>query len=436
MRKMSKFLGSWIILGILIPLSKAYSFSPILLARWTYTGSNSPIEVYWSTNGGVSWTLRGIPDYADMDPSIGDFGIGICATPSKSLGLVALTEGYNGNPWKGARFYFSKDTGATWEHRGTLTTNAINNCNSAGILGFSEDTFYVYLVGASSTSKIDVYKSTNGGYGWSQTASFSVTSGGDDMEGEMCYTGEKYFIGDWTSTSSDPYCWSSIDGISWSSPSMIVDGQTSGQNMRSVGIVSLRDTLYATIQSNAMTLGLYKSTNQGNTWNFVTTVFNQVGTNDGTQSIGIDADGYFYVAAWDSDQNTLIFRSDNQGNNWNQVGDVPPFSHSWATAVSFTPLKTQPAGCEENGEKEREGLLDCVVSQGDCLFQYNLATPGFVELKIYDVVGRYIATPVSDFQTKGTHIAHWKRGKWTGIYFYHLQIGASVTKGKLLILSR
>ena len=57
------------------------------------------------------------------------------------------------------------------------------------------------------------------------------------------------------------------------------------------------------------------------------------------------------------------------------------------------------------------------------LFQYSIPSGGFVSLKVYDALGRNIATLVSEQQSAGSHTVQWDAtGFASGIYFYRLAL--------------
>lgn len=69
---------------------------------------------------------------------------------------------------------------------------------------------------------------------------------------------------------------------------------------------------------------------------------------------------------------------------------------------------------------------------------YQLSTPGFVTLKVYDVLGREVATLIDEYKQAGNHNCKLKieNGELpSGIYFYRLQSG-SFTETKKLILMK
>jgi hypothetical protein len=58
-----------------------------------------------------------------------------------------------------------------------------------------------------------------------------------------------------------------------------------------------------------------------------------------------------------------------------------------------------------------------------------------VELKVYDVFGREVATLVNKKQDAGTHSVTWNASSMSsGVYFYRLRAGAYSETKKLLLL--
>ena len=68
-------------------------------------------------------------------------------------------------------------------------------------------------------------------------------------------------------------------------------------------------------------------------------------------------------------------------------------------------------------------------------FRYVLPRSGWVELSIYDLAGRLVATSVDASQTAGHHRTVWDAGTAvSGIYFYVLRLGDQSRTRKLLLL--
>jgi hypothetical protein len=66
---------------------------------------------------------------------------------------------------------------------------------------------------------------------------------------------------------------------------------------------------------------------------------------------------------------------------------------------------------------------------------YQLAAPSRVSLKVFDVLGREIATLVNDVKPAGTYDAVWDaRNVASGLYFYRLEAGTFIDMKKMLLL--
>lgn len=67
--------------------------------------------------------------------------------------------------------------------------------------------------------------------------------------------------------------------------------------------------------------------------------------------------------------------------------------------------------------------------------RYQLPTPGQVTLKVYDVLGREVATLVNEVKQPGTYTEQWDAGAVaSGVYFYQLNVGNHVSTRKMFVL--
>jgi hypothetical protein len=66
---------------------------------------------------------------------------------------------------------------------------------------------------------------------------------------------------------------------------------------------------------------------------------------------------------------------------------------------------------------------------------FDIPVKSFVTLKIYDLIGREIATLASEELSAGSYTRIWNAGRFaTGIYFYRLQAGSFINTKKLLLI--
>lgn len=69
------------------------------------------------------------------------------------------------------------------------------------------------------------------------------------------------------------------------------------------------------------------------------------------------------------------------------------------------------------------------------IFSFNLLSNSFVSLKIFDVLGREVATIVSEEMLAGSYSKQWNATKISsGVYFYRLQTGSFIETKKLVLL--
>jgi hypothetical protein len=69
------------------------------------------------------------------------------------------------------------------------------------------------------------------------------------------------------------------------------------------------------------------------------------------------------------------------------------------------------------------------------IIRYSLPKPGHVMLKIFDLLGREVATLVNDMKAAGEYDVQWTpSGLTSGVYVYRLQAGDFVDTKKLVLL--
>ena len=73
----------------------------------------------------------------------------------------------------------------------------------------------------------------------------------------------------------------------------------------------------------------------------------------------------------------------------------------------------------------------------ETVISYQLPVSSFVTLKVYDALGRQVATLVNEFQTAGIHNSTFSTlssALTSGIYFYKLQSGSFVDVKKMMLV--
>ncbi len=69
------------------------------------------------------------------------------------------------------------------------------------------------------------------------------------------------------------------------------------------------------------------------------------------------------------------------------------------------------------------------------MIEFSLPRSGYVTLKVYNTLGEYVATLVSENLLVGRHTAEWSATDLpNGVYFYRLQAGEFLQTKKLVLI--
>lgn len=268
----------------------------------------------------------------------------------------------------------SDESGSTWVD--TLYRGVVYSVNVNAV----DDIFISYSLGK------HVARSTDSG----KSFQYLVQIPNGDWVNSIAFGNDKqiYFASDiGISRSTD-------NGDTWTT----INNGLSELHIKTI-IKNINHTLYAISWFGG---GSYYSTNNGDTW-----IQNNTGlVNLNLQSIAIDSNGILFVGTSDG----KVFRSRVSTTFVNEFNDIPilnialkqnyPNPFNPITSISFT-----------------------------------LTSQSFVTLKIFDLVGREIATLVSEELTPGVHVRQWNATILSGgVYFYRLQVGIFSETRKLILV--
>ncbi|MBK7500346.1 MAG: T9SS type A sorting domain-containing protein [Ignavibacteriales bacterium] len=150
----------------------------------------------------------------------------------------------------------------------------------------------------------------------------------------------------------------------------------------------------------------------------------------------------------------LIIRTTDGGNSWESQFSG---TKNWLTGVSFidknigwvvgafgTILHTTNGGVtfiedeENNFTQPKEFLLQQNYPNPfnpSTSIQYAISSMQFVTLKVYDLLGREVATLVNEEKTIGSYeVEFYGNNLTSGIYFYKLQAGSFVETKKMVLI--
>jgi photosystem II stability/assembly factor-like uncharacterized protein len=361
-----------------------------------------------TTNGGTTWT--------DGNPNPGVINGAIYAIDA----LDANTAWCTTSP--SATFIYRTTNGGTnWTQVFTQTGGFIN-----GIAFIDANTGFAE--GDPVGARWSLWKSTNGGANWDSTGMYLPQAGS-----EAGWNNSVFAMGNnlWFGTGNTRVYHSTNFGANWTF------GATTG-------LVNSYN-----IHFNSPMLGLaggttiLKTTDGGAT-------YSSLGTPPGTGNInGIEgfANDFWYC------RGTGIFRSTNGGANWTQVHtptgtqndlDFPSPSGcltGWSvgTGGNIAKMSGTPVGISGNNnqipnvyrlEQNYPNPFNPVTT-----ISFSLPKSGFVELKVYDILGREVAVLVNEFKQTGNHSMDFDAsGLASGIYLYTIKSGDFTDTKKMALI--
>lgn len=287
-----------------------------------------------------------------------------------------------------------------------------------------------------------IYRTTNRGLGWTQLASptdflwsLAISKSNDSVLYAGCdRTG-------WKSTNG---------GNSWAQVSY---GFQPNQAIRIRVDPRSENIVYATMVDR----GVYKSTDGGTTWNEMNTGI--PASNRAVASIAINPKRPDEVYVGVSANGDVFYRSTNGGALWESYGNGLPGPGATVNAIAIDTASNRLflgvtgfgdlSGIYSN-DSTIVSVQPQVVKNPNSLkllqnypnpfnpvtsISYDLLAGARVSLKVYDMLGREVATLVDGFVQEGYHretlnAAHLA----SGVYFYRIQAGSFVQTKKLLLL--
>lgn len=188
--------------------------------------------------------------------------------------------------------------------------------------------------------------------------------------------------------------------------------------------------------------GVFLSTNNGESWTEV---------NNGLTTSSVRA---FIVSGTDLFAGTLggVFLSTNNGASWTEVNNGLTNLAAYSLAVSGTNLFAgTDGGVWRRPLSEMITSIEVIPDQIPSYFnlkqnypnpfnpsttiEFSVPITTDVSLKVFDALGREVATLFSEQFNAGTYATQWNaEGFPSGVYFYRLQAGDFIQSKKLILL--
>ncbi|MBK8553307.1 MAG: T9SS type A sorting domain-containing protein [Ignavibacteria bacterium] len=352
-----------------------------------------------TSNGGISWKrvqAAGDNDYLNQIQMVNN-NIGyVCGEDGKILktsngGLNWITQNSNVTSGLYSLYFFNENSGWVCGDSGKLlkTTDGGNNylpVNSGSQRYISDICFTDPLTGWYASGSRKIYKTTNGGDNWYVPHSDSLSGGAGAVQFVTNETGLGF-------TYSNKIIISSDGGNSW--------------NEIDIPPNNYLNNIFASDEKNFWAVGdfgfIYRSTDKGISW------FQETNNNFDGRLFGI----YF---------------SDND-NGWVAGGNglIAKYTNPMSN------ISSNISSNEITGYKLNQNYPN--PFNPSTKLEFGISKLGFVSLKVYDILGKEIATLVNERLSPGTYRYDFDgSGLTSGNYFYILNAdGYSETKKMLLL---
>jgi len=347
--------------------------------------------IYLSTNNFASWRVI---DSGLTSPNVAAFAISgsnIFAGILPSSTYITVPP-YVVNAPGGV--CLSTNKGVTWSVVDSGLTNASNTDVSAlATVG------NIIVAGTSDNSGI--FRSTNNGTTWASANTGLFTVVGDSTQYVQIHAfatiGSTIFAG------TDQGIFRSTDnGASWNSASTGIP-LNEFQQFPAVGCLASAGTNLFAGMNGETPGGVYLSTNSGASWTW---------TDSGAVGIHVTSlvasGNYVYAVSESGVWKLLLSQTGNTAVTTGNAGVAKAFALSQNYPNPFNPTT---------------------------MISYQLPAASRVSLKVYDMVGRQVATLVNGQMEAGAHQVSFDASRLaSGVYFYQLQAGSFVASKKLVLL--
>jgi ligand-binding sensor domain-containing protein len=422
--------GEWRLQG---PAGRVFT-SLVLIGADTIIASSESAGLFQSTDDGATWSgdeLRGKDAFAIQESPAGNLfagtlGTGLFRSAPGQLGWTRVAPGSTGDyvyslaiaggtvyAGTNSGLYRTTDEGVNWGNLSSSISGSIYAVASAADGSLLTGTGY------------GIQRSTDAGVSWSQAglAGSKVFFMAASPDGNI-YAG----------TSSGGIYASTDNGATWAGA-----GLTRG-DLQTIAVNSLGH-VFAGVYG-----GTFRSTNQGLTWDNVSF------TNGYVYSLLFNGPQTVYAGTYNG-----VYASPNEGGTWSAAGDSG-LAQSVVLALAMNDQNHVLAGTYRggvyrsvrqaapsilNGVEGGRGLpLSTGLSQNypnpfnpQTELAFAIRNPEHVSLRVYDLLGREVASLVDKKLEPGSYHVSWDAaGRPSGVYYYRLIAGGFSAAKKMLLL--
>jgi photosystem II stability/assembly factor-like uncharacterized protein len=404
---------------------------------------------YRSVDNGKTWKKFTVPSAPAAS------GVTNIAAKDSNIAVVGLNNGY---------LFRTTNGGAKWDSVFAYADVNVAWMDAVNCVGTTRDT--MIAVGDADNSGLFVGRSTNAGATWTRLTNLPTT---DSITAAVFYAGyytygqctdvyQRTFWSSWYYGSGvDPRMLVSTDaGGSWAVYKNVLPGGNAYDTyLRSINFKD-QNVGYGVIKglSSSSTNWMVKTTDGGKTWSDTISVEKGIAHNDAlpTHVKPIRGTNNVFAGGYGINGSKAWWSTDN-GATWTNL-NIPlgPTTNAWVLNSAFTDaqngyavggqinLKLTPStgvGGQENGQPVAYTLQQNYPNPFNptTTIGYSVAKATDVQLKVYDLLGREVATLVEGQHSPGSYSVTFDASRLSsGVYFYTMRAGDFVSAKSLVLM--
>ena len=371
-------------------------------------------KVLRTTNKGVNWTnvSGNIPTTNALYTIYAyDANTAICAASPSTGGSVNIYKTSNG--------------GVNWINSFSLTSTGAFSDNV-----YMSDASNAYFIGDPQGGNWHLLKSTNGGDNWATWSTFPTTNTTGTYNHGAWFQGQQVWFCD---NGNSKVNYSSNMGVNWVQQTITLSELTA---------ITFTSATRGLAGGSNTAQGLLSTTNAGTNWSAIT---NPVTSGSIAAIVGAS------TSWWVAQQGTIVYTSSNDGANWTTAYTTPAgsFYHMTKSRTGATIW-----GVRSNGGISRYGQPISGIANPNQIpasfslsqnypnpfnpttkISFALPKSGLVTLKVYDVLGKEVASLVNEVKSAGIHNFEFNGSALTsGVYFYKLEANGFSSVKKMMLI--
>ncbi len=405
--------------------------------------TDSQVGLYRTTDGGQNWVAAnsGVGDIKNF--------LSVAIDPSDPSVLYAGTSFMVATSTGPSKIYKSVDAGATWTDASNGLPSDPTEINPVRAIQVSQDNPNLVIAGLfMNTATGGIYVSTDGGTNWTRKFDGAPQDVGTLIRSCLITPGnqDEFFVGLDRSTITNIGVWHTTDGgTNWTS--------FNGGSM--LDTYTIRALYYRTQGESTLFAGCASTTGQGiyeYTFEIIPVEFTSFTANVNGNSVTLN-----WSTATETNNSGFSIERKATGGNWQTMGFVNGSGNSTVPVhYSFTD-QSVPTGKYAYRLKQvdydgsysysSEVSIELLTVNSFSLFQnypnpfnpsthikFSIPSDEFVTLKVFDILGREVATLVNERHGTGEYTINFNASALpSGIYYYSIIAGSFKETRKMIL---